>query len=292
MSFPYLSDLVYFLTGYRLPLPFAMFGIFVAFAALAAAACLRRELIRLHRDGRFGVLDPAPQARVSDFTIVVLIAGIVGARLFHILEHLDQFIAAPLSMIFTRSGLSVFGGLIFGAGAGLVLLRRWGIGARPFLDAIAPAMMLGYAIGRLGCQIAGDGDWGTAANMALKPAWLPTWLWAQTYDNNIYGVVIAAPGVYPTPIYETLMALGCFAVLWALRKHAFQPGWLFSVYLVLAGVERLLVEQIRVNVKFAVYGVQVTQAEFIALVFVVAGIAGMAILSRRPATGARPISSR
>jgi phosphatidylglycerol:prolipoprotein diacylglycerol transferase len=128
--------------------------------------------------------------------------------------------------------------------------------------------------------------------MALKPAWLPTWLWAQTYDNNIYGEVIAAPGVYPTPIYETLMAMGCFAALWALRKHPFQPGWLFSVYLVLAGAERLLIEQIRVNVKFGFYGAQATQAEFIALVFLAAGMAGMAAFSRRTASGIRPISSR
>jgi phosphatidylglycerol:prolipoprotein diacylglycerol transferase len=292
MSFPYLSDFVYFLTGYRLPLPFAMFGILVAIAALAAAACLRRELRRLHLGGRFGTIAAAPESLVSDFTVVVLIAGIAGARLFHILEHIDLFLADPLSMIFSRSGLSVFGGLIFGALAGLVLLRRWKISTRPFLDAIAPAMMLGYAIGRLGCQISGDGDWGTAANMALKPAWLPTWLWAQTYDNNIYGVVIAAPGVYPTPIYETLMALCCFGALWALRRHPFQPGWLFSVYLVLAGAERYLVEQIRVNVMFEFHGVHATQAEFIALVFLAAGIVGMATCSRRGSSGLEPISSR
>jgi phosphatidylglycerol:prolipoprotein diacylglycerol transferase len=290
MSFPYLSDLVYFLTGYRLPLPFAMFGILVAIAALTAGAFLKRELHRLHLDGRIGMarrgtVEAAPQALVGDFTIIVLIAGIAGARLFHILEHLDQFFMDPLSMIFSRSGLSVFGGLIVGACAGLVLVRRWGLGVRPFLDAIAPALMLGYAIGRLGCQIAGDGDWGTTADMALKPAWLPGWLWAQTYENNIYGEIIAAPGVYPTPIYETLMALGCFAALWALRKHPFQAGWLFSVYLLLAGVERLLIEQIRVNVQFALYGIQVTQAEFIAFVFVLAGTIGMATLGRRSASG-------
>jgi phosphatidylglycerol:prolipoprotein diacylglycerol transferase len=286
MSFPYLSDLVYALTGYRLPLPFAMFGLFVAFAMLAAGACLKHELQRLHLGGRIGTArrgasDVAPHTLVSDFTFVVLLAGVAGARLFHILENLDMFFVDPLSMIFSRSGLSVFGGLIVGGFAGLVFLRRRTISVPPFLDAIAPAMMLGYAIGRIGCQVSGDGDWGTAANMALKPAWLPTWLWAQTYENNIFGVVISAPGVYPTPIYETLMALGCFAVLWAVRKHPFRAGWLFSVYLVLAGVERLLIEQIRVNVRFELYGVTFTQAEFIAVLFLALGIAGMAILGRR-----------
>jgi phosphatidylglycerol:prolipoprotein diacylglycerol transferase len=188
-------------------------------------------------------------------------------------------------MIFSRSGLSVFGGLIFGGFAGFVCLRRWKISVRPFLDAIAPAMMLGYAIGRIGCQVSGDGDWGMAANMALKPAWLPAWLWAQTYENNIFGMQIPAPGVYPTPIYETLMAMGCFVLLWAVRKHPFRAGWLFSAYLVLAGVERLLIEQIRVNVKFAFVGLHFTQAELIALIFLGVGATGMALLSRRPDAG-------
>jgi phosphatidylglycerol:prolipoprotein diacylglycerol transferase len=209
-----------------------------------------------------------------------LLAGVVGARLFHILENMDMFLADPVSMIFSRSGLSIFGGLIFGAFAGLVLLHRWQMRARPFLDAVAPAMMLGYAIGRLGCQVSGDGDWGIAANMALKPTWLPSWLWAQTYHNNIAGIMIANPGVYPTPIYETLMATGCFALLWAARKHPFQPGWLYAFYLILAGIERLLIEQIRVNVRLHFYGVDFTQAELISLIFLSVGVVGIVVLSR------------
>ena len=92
-------------------------------------------------------------------------------------------------------------------------VRRWQLPVRPLLGAVAPAMMLGYAIGRIGCQVSGDGDWGIAANIARKPDWLPTWAWAQTYQNNIYAEAIAAPGVYPTPVYETLMGLACFALL-------------------------------------------------------------------------------
>jgi phosphatidylglycerol:prolipoprotein diacylglycerol transferase len=152
---------------------------------------------------------------------------------------------------------------------------------RPLLDATAPAMMIGYGIGRIGCQISGDGDWGIAANMALKPSWLPTWFWAQTYDNNIVGEVIAAPGVYPTPMYETAMALVCFAILWAVRKHPFKMGWVFSLYLILAGVERLLIEQIRVNPVLDVAGVMGTQAQMIAVTLIVLGVVGMAALSRR-----------
>ncbi len=293
MSYPYLSDVIKAWTGHELPLPLATFGLFVALGALAAGALLRAELKRLYQTGLIGPArvrgrEAPPQDVVSDLTMVVLVAGIFGARLFHILEHTDQFAADPMSMIFTRSGLSIFGGLIAGTLAGMVCVRRWRLPVRPLLDATAPAMMLGYAIGRIGCQVSGDGDWGIAANMALKPDWLPTWLWAQTYDNNIYGELIALPGVYPTPVYETAMALLCFALLWALRKHAFRIGWLFSVYLMLAGVERLLIEQIRVNPVFNVMGLHATQAEIIAVALIVLGAIGTSTLSLRPS--ARGIS--
>ncbi|NHZ98748.1 prolipoprotein diacylglyceryl transferase [Massilia sp. CCM 8734] len=304
MSYPYLSDVVKDLTGIDLPLPIATFGLLVAFAILAGAACLKRELARLHADGRVGpaykrvkgddgvVAEVAvpPQDIVSDLAFIVVLVGIVGARLFHILEHTDQFLLNPWSMIFSRSGLSVFGGLILGTVAGVVCLRRWKLPIRPLLDAVAPAMMLGYALGRVGCQVSGDGDWGTVANMALKPEWLPTWFWAQTYDNNIFGEVIAAPGVYPTSVYETVIALACFALLWALRKHRFRSGWLFSVYLVLAGIERFAIEQIRVNPVMSIGGVHASQAEIIAVLLALAGLIGMALLSRRaaPASGPTP----
>jgi phosphatidylglycerol:prolipoprotein diacylglycerol transferase len=216
---------------------------------------------------------------------VVSVAGVVGARLFHILEHLDSFAADPLDMIFSRSGLSIFGGLIMGTVAGVVFIRRWNLPPRPLLDAAAPAMMLGYAIGRVGCQVSGDGDWGIASNLALKPDWLPVWTWAQTYTNNIVGIPIAAPGVYPTPMYETLMALACFALLWAIRRHPFRAGWLFSVYLLLAGIERLLIEQIRVNPVFDLGLVHATQAEIIASALILVGLAGLAALSRRAKPG-------
>lgn len=289
MSYPYLSDLVKALTGLDLPLPIAMFGLMVAAALLAGASILTKELRRMHGRGQLGLarrkdgVTALPQDVVPNLTMVVMIAGVIGARVFHILEHSDSFMAAPWDMIFSRSGLSVFGGLIFGTIAGLAFIRRWQLPVRPVLDAAAPAMMLGYAIGRIGCQVSGDGDWGTAANMAGKPDWLPTWFWAQTYTGNIYGEVIAAPGVYPTSVYETVMALACFGVLWAIRKHPFKAGWLFAVYLLMAGLERLLIEQIRVNPVLELGMLRATQAEMIAVAMAVCGLAGMALLrpSRR-----------
>jgi phosphatidylglycerol---prolipoprotein diacylglyceryl transferase len=299
MAYPYLGDIVKALTGADLPLPIPVFGLSVVAAMFVAGVFLRRELARLHAAGVLGhalvrgkdgrgqavlrAVDPAHV--VSDLTLVTLVAGIVGARVFHILEHADGFLADPAAMIFTRSGLSIFGGLVFGTLAGLVCVKRWKLPALPVLDAAAPALMLGYALGRIGCQLSGDGDWGIPADMALKPDWLPAWLWAQTYENNIVGEVIALPGVYPTPLYEAAMCLAGFGALWAMRRHGFQKGWLFAVYLVLAGVERLLIEQIRHNpvLDFGVF--HCTQAEVIAVLLIVGGIAATALLTRRPATG-------
>ena len=282
MSYPYLSDVVQALTGLALPLPLPMFGLFVAFAMLAGSHALTLELKRLHAAGRLSTASGvAPHEIVPNLTLVVMAAGIAGARLFHILENLDEFRAAPQAMIFSTSGLSIFGGLILGTLAGVLFVRRHKLPLLPTLDAAAPAMMLGYAIGRIGCQVSGDGDWGGAANLALKPDWLPLWTWAQTYDNNVVGAVIAAPGVYPTPMYEALMAFACFAVLWALRRHGRAAGWLFSVYMLLAGAERLLIEQIRINPVFDFGGVRATQAEMIAAVLIAVGAAGTVLLAGR-----------
>lgn len=295
MSYPYLSDALQALTGLDVPLPLPTFGLCVAGAMLAATALLRRELQRLRIAGalhpvkphpRAGNADPVDEGRgldefVSSFALVVLLGGVLGARLFHIFEHLAEFLADPWPMLFSRSGLSIMGGLIVGTLAGVWMVRRAGLPVRPMLDAAAPAMMLGYGLGRIGCQISGDGDWGTAADMALKPDWLPTWLWAQTYEHNIYGAVIPAPGVYPAPVYETAMALLLFALLWALRRHPFRKGWLFALYLVLAGAERLLIEQIRVNPVLDFMGLRATQAEMVSAVFIALGLLGLAMLRRR-----------
>jgi len=111
--------------------------------------------------------------------------------------------------------------------------------------------------------------------MALKPTWLPQWLWAQTYDGNIAGFVIAPPGVYPTPIYEFGMALGLFWVLWRLRWHNHAAGYLLSVYLLLAGFERLGIEKIRINTRYEVFGVDVSQAEVISFLLIFTSLFGV-----------------
>jgi phosphatidylglycerol---prolipoprotein diacylglyceryl transferase len=283
MSFPYITDIFNALFGTHWALPIPTFGVVVAAAIVIATSVARRETRRLENIGK---LPFRAHLVVGDLALVSALAGIVGARVFYIIDHPIQFIADPTALIFSRAGFSIYGGLLFGVCAGVLFLRRRAVPIAPMLDATAPSMMLGYAVGRLGCQFAGDGDWGIASNMALKPTWLPSWLWAQTYDGNIIGVVIPEPGVYPTPIYESAAAFILFAVLLALRSEVQRPTYLFSAYLIFAGFERLLIEKLRINPEHDWLGIQLTQAEAISVLLVVAGLFGVlfTLHGRRPWT--------
>ena len=279
MSFPYLTDVLN-AVGINIPLPVPTFGLLVGAAFFTGKWLAEVESRR--------VLPAAPPDFMGNACIVAFLAGLFGARLFHLLEYPREFLEHPAAMLFSRSGFTIFGGLIVGAIAAAWYARRKGVSPIAMLDAAAPGLMLAYAIGRVGCQVSGDGDWGIPVS-GPAPAWLPDWLWAQTYENNIAGAVIPPPGVYPTPIYETLMSLAAFAILWRLRRHAHATGWLFGVYLLLAGIERFAIEPIRVNSTYSLFGAQVTQAQIIAVSCIVAGIVLMWLRqnprdSRSPAT--------
>ena len=293
MSYPYLQDLVRAATGLSLPLPVPMFGLCVLGAVAVSIWVAWLEVRRRHlggqigfavrrvrRDGRHAEMAVPPQDIVVDLGLLTVIAGIVGARVFSMIEEPGELLAHPWAVIFSRQGFNFFGGLVFGATTGLIYFRRHRLPLLATCDAFAPAMMLGYALGRIGCQLAGDGDWGIAANMAAKPGWLPGWLWAQTYVNNVIAVPIAPPGVYPTPIYETVAGLLLFTILWGLRKLPMRPGWLFCLYLLLCGLERSAIELIRVNDTVQLLGMQLTQAQIIAAVLVALGAIGTTVLSR------------
>lgn len=287
MSYPYLSDLINSIFGTQLHIPIAMFGAFVALAIIVATAIAKQEVLRCERAGLLSSARLADGSEVpahsivSNLALVCAIWGIVGARMFHILEYPAEFVADPMGMLLSRGGFSIYGGLIVGAIAGVLYTRRRAVRTLPMLDAVAPALALGYGIGRIGCQVAGDGDWGTASNMLLKPEWLPGVLWAQTYTNNIAGVLIESPGVYPTPLYEAFMALLICGVLWGCRYAAWaNPGFTFSLYLVLSGFARLLIEKIRINADYHFLGVSFTQAELISTALIVAGVVGIWLTTR------------
>ncbi|HEX7072230.1 MAG TPA: prolipoprotein diacylglyceryl transferase family protein, partial [Rhodothermales bacterium] len=189
--------------------------------------------------------------------------------------------ASPGRMIFSTGGFTFYGGLLVAGAAIAWYTRSKNLRLGLVADAFAPGLIIAYGIGRIGCHLAGDGDWGIASNLAARPSWIPMWLWAETYPNNILNIPIAEPGVYPTPIYEFAMAAVIFGILWSLRRHPFKPWWLFSLYLVFVGIERFLIEQIRVNNVFGFIGMQVTQAELISVALMIVGVVGLALTMRR-----------
>lgn len=226
-----------------------------------------------------------PHDRVGEITILALIFGLFGAKLFDAFENWSTFIKDP-SSIFSPEGLTFYGGLICAALAIWWYARKHKINFLHLSDAAAPGLMLAYAVGRVGCQVAGDGDWGIT-NTSPKPfSWMPDWLWAYSYPHNVskadehilipncdwgeYCHQLAAPA-FPTPLYETIAGLLIFAILWFIRKRIKTPGILFGIYLMFNGVERFLVEKIRVNNRLDIFGFHPTQAEVISFSLFVAG---------------------
>ncbi|KAA3640509.1 MAG: hypothetical protein DWQ02_01965 [Bacteroidetes bacterium] len=235
-----------------------------------------------------------PNDLIGPITIIAAVSGVVGAKVFAIIEDLPAFFADPAGMFFSGSGLAIYGGLIGGfLGVGYYL-RRKNIPMIHVLDAVAPALIIAYGVGRLGCHFSGDGDWGIA-HLAAVPDWwfLPDWLWSWDYPRNVINEGVLMEGctnrychrlaepVYPTAFYETMMAFAIFGLLWFLRKRISIPGMLFFIYLMFNGFERFWIEKIRVNIKYDFAGMQVTQAEIISVILFLIGVAGVVILWQR-----------
>jgi len=235
-----------------------------------------------------------PHDRVGEITIMALIFGLLGAKLFDIFENWSDFLKHPSDYIFSAQGLTYYGGLICAGIAISLYARKHKIGFWHLGDAMAPTMMLAYSLGRIGCQVAGDGDWGIE-NVSPKPfSWLPDWMWSYTYPHNVneIGVKIAGctdakycnelpVGVYPTPFYEIIACFILFLVIWSVRKKFKIPGTLFALYLILNGLERFFIEKIRVNTRINLLGFHPTQAEVISTLLVVSGIVMWVFLNKR-----------
>ena len=205
------------------PVTLQTFGICFAVAFISAGALVWK---------RFGEIGK-PVDWAYEMGFAALVGGLVGSRLDFIIENYSDVKHDLLGNIFSGSGLVWYGGVIGGA-IGVFIWAWWrGFLTLALLDVAAPALALGYAIGRCGCQLSGDGDYGKAWNGP----------WAMAYPD---GTVSTTAEVHPTPIYESL-AMGLVAlVLWRLRGRLV-AGAVFALYLVAAGVERLLIEFIRRN---------------------------------------------
>ncbi len=236
-----------------------------------------------------------PQDHLGNLVMIALIAGLLGAKLFHNLENIDEFMLNPIEALFSFSGLTFYGGLIVATLALWVYAIKHQIYFPYLMDAAAPGLMLAYGIGRMGCQLSGDGDWGIV-NTSPKPSWmefLPDWCWAFRYPNNVIDAGLPIPGctsahchqlelpVFPTPLYESLAGILIFFFLWSIRKRIKHTLVLFSVYLFCNGVERFLIERIRVNSVYDVMG-GVTQAQIISFIFILLGAGGFFYFRTRP----------
>jgi phosphatidylglycerol:prolipoprotein diacylglycerol transferase len=244
------------------PLTLQTFGLCFAAAFLGAGALIWKRLGELGK----------PVDWAYEMGFAALIGGFIGARINYMFEHWDEVTEDLLGNVVDGSGLTWYGGAIGGAIAVLIWARYRGFLSTALLDAAAPALALGYAVGRIGCQLSGDGDYG-------QPWDGP---WAMAYPD---GTVPTEEEVHPTPVYETLAMGGVAYGLWRLRNRL-TGGLLFALYLVLAGVERFLVEFIRRNEDVAL---ALTQAQLISVVMVVAGAVWLAVgLRGRAQPGAEP----
>lgn len=240
-----------------------------------------------------------PYQLIGKTAVMATIVCFLGARLFHYLENLDAFIINPYKAI-TSGGLNIYGGLIFSALYFAYVIRGRGLDIRHVGDAAAPALMLAYGIARLGCHVSGDGDWGIPNDSPMPTwlNWLPSWIWAYDYPNNALKVDLQTHFsqigyesqlglAWPTPVYEFVLCSLLFIILWSVRKKFKNPGTLFSIYLILNGFERILIEEIRTNPIYHVLGMEVTFAASIAIILIILGIAGIWRLNFNPAPNSK-----
>jgi phosphatidylglycerol---prolipoprotein diacylglyceryl transferase len=239
------------------PLTIYSFGVLMALAALTAAWVVHVELKRSGYNPELA----------STMVFAAAIGGLLGARLLFIVEDWGNFLRSPWDFIFTGAGFTWYGGFLGGVLGVTWVVRKNNIPWLKAADIAAPALAIAYGVGRLGCHVAGDGDWGTVTDVP----------WGVAYTNAIIGWVDPSTGVpyppgvrvHPTPIYEFLQSLLVFGILWALRKKEYAPGTLFWLYLALAGFARLVVEFWRLNPVFA-FGL--TEAQWFGVLTIIIGL--------------------
>lgn len=235
-----------------------------------------------------------PHEHISSITLLALVFGFLGAKIFAWLENpvpIAKFLHDPFS------GLTIYGGLIAASLVCIIYIHKQKLHVFHSLDAVSPALIIAYGIGRLGCHFSGDGDWGIE-NTIAKPNLMsifPDWIWSYDYPNNVINEGIRMQDcmysdychklyvpVFPTPIYEFLLCLGIFVILMYLRKKIKLTGFIFFSYLFFNGIERFTIELIRVNETYSLFGFLVTQAQIISTLFILMSFIGFGILWKKP----------
>lgn len=242
------------------PLELKTFGICFALGFVAAGLVGARRLRELD----------LPIDWAYEIVFAGLAGGFVGARVDYLIQNWDTASDDLLGAAFSGSGLVWLGGVVGGAAAVLAWGRWRGFFGLRLLDYTAPLIALGYAIGRIGCQLSGDGDYGEESGLP----------WAMAYPD---GTEPIDTPVHPTPIYESL-AMGLVAfLLWRLRDRL-RPGLVFALWLVLTGLERLLVEFVRRNDTAAL---GLTLPQLVSVAMMTAGLVWLGARLRESSTAGR-----
>lgn len=264
------------------PIKIYSYGLMVALAFLAGDGVLASEFKR-------GGYDPQ---KASTVVLWVAVFSLLGARLNDILDNLPAYLADPKSMVLSGAGFVYYGGFIAGIATSYFFARRFKIPFLRLADMAAPALALGHAIGRVGCQLAGDGDWGMVSTLP----------WAMAYPKAIVGwnsltvlgldshahlvsAFHAGVRVHPAPVYETILYLGVFIVLWSVRKRTRIDGRVFYLFLILAGASRFMVEFIRINPRMLL---GLTEAQLVSMAIVAIGAGGWLLSAARYPAAAAP----
>lgn len=264
--------------------PFTVYsyGLMLGIAFLIASYLLSKEVIR----------KGLPQNISTEVTLLAIVFGIIGGKALHLIENFNRFLDDPVGSAFSPGGLTFYGGLILSIIVIWIYVRKKKI---PFLfiaDAAAPSLAIAYGIGRIGCHLSGDGDYGIPTDLPWgvnysngtvppsaafsDPALFQQFPWLQEKFPD--GIVPDNTPLHPTPIYEFLSGLIIFAVLWKFRKKSWVDGKLFMLYLILSGVSRLLVEFIRLNPRILL---GLSEAQIISVVLIIIGIGGFIILTKK-----------
>lgn len=238
------------------PVTLHSFGLMAMLGFLIPSLIMRGEFRRHNIDPDFA----------STIAVSAIIGGFIGARGYYLLEHWQDFLNDPVSMLFSGAGLVWYGGFFGGTVAVIFVVNKNKLPILPTIDLIAPLMMLGYAFGRGGCFLSGDGDYG-------PPSDVP---WAMAFPK---GIVPTEVPVHPTPLYNIAITLIFFALIWRVRTRDFPAGTIFAVSIIAGGLERFITEFWRNTPKIA-FG-WMSLAQIISIVLVVAGGIMIHLVRRR-----------
>lgn len=284
------------------PLKVHSYGLMLGIAFILGNALMARDF--KHRGWNPSI--------AGTITIIAVVSGLLGAKALHLIENWDEFIRRPSEAI-SPGGLTWYGGFLLGLICVIWYVRRKRLPLLQFLDILGVALMLSYGVGRIGCHLSGDGDYGAPTNLPWGTIYAqgiakPTYALAEYFIEHpderaawSYDSLRVIPAgldrmghpmsrfdqvtpLHPTPIYELLIGIAGFGILLALKKRPWPDGAVFMIYLMISGVFRFAVEFLRLNPRLA-FGL--SEAQIFSVILFVAGFAGFVVLTRRTgATGA------